>query len=131
MKAVLIAACLLLVAGCSSQTSPPAPAALSARELADKVTAEGMYAHLEKLSDIAAANGNSRADGTPGFDASVDYVAQTLRDKGFDVETPEFDRLAMSSPGRPSLVVSGRSFRVRGLEMMKKGQASMKLQVVW
>lgn len=112
MKAVLIAACLLLVAGCSSHTSPPAPAALSARELAEKVTADGMYAHLEKLSDIAAANGDSRADGTPGFDASVDYVAQTLRDKGFDVETPEFDRLAMSSPGRPSLVVSGRSFAV-------------------
>ena len=95
MKSVLIAACLLLVAGCSSQTSPSAPAATPARELADKVTADGMYAHLEKLADIAAANGNSRADGTPGFDASVDYVARMLRDKGFDVETPEFDRLAM------------------------------------
>ncbi|KQY08230.1 peptidase M28 [Mycobacterium sp. Root135] len=112
MKAVLVAACLLLVAGCSSQTTATAPAALSARELADKVTADGMYAHLEKLSDVAAANGNSRADGTPGFDASVDYVAQTLRDKGFDVEMPEFDRLAMTSPGRPTLVVSGRSFSV-------------------
>ena len=30
-----------------------------------------------------------RADGTPGYDASVDYVAGALRDKGFDVETPE------------------------------------------
>ena len=35
-----------------------------------------------------------------------------MRDKGFDVETPEFDRLAMSSPGRPTLVASGRSFAV-------------------
>ncbi|MCV7421088.1 M28 family peptidase [Mycobacterium yunnanensis] len=71
-----------------------------------------MYVHLQKLADAASANGNTRADGTPGFDASVDYVAQTLRDKGFDVETPEFDRLAMTSPGRPTLAVSGRSFPV-------------------
>jgi peptidase M28-like protein/PA domain-containing protein len=112
VRAALIAASLLLVAGCSSQTSAPAPAALSGRELADKVTADGMYVHLEKLADVAAANGDSRADGTPGFGASVDYVAQTLRAKGFDVELPEFDRLAMTSPGRPNLVVSGRSFPV-------------------
>lgn len=112
MRPVLIAAILLLVAGCSSPPPPPAPPPASARELADKVTADGMYAHLEKLADIATANGGNRADGTPGFDASVDYVAGVLRDKGFDVQTPEFDRLATSSPGRPTLVVSGRSFPV-------------------
>ncbi|MDT5335197.1 MAG: hypothetical protein QOD90_702 [Mycobacterium sp.] len=104
---------LLVVAACSStQEPPPAPAAQSARELSGKVTADGMYAHLEKLSDIATANGNSRADGTPGYDASVDYVAGVLRDKGFDVQTPEVERLAMSAPGKPTLVASGRSFAV-------------------
>ncbi|MEU0496767.1 M28 family peptidase [Mycobacterium sp. NPDC006124] len=103
---------LLVVAGCSSQSAPAAPAPLSGRELADKVTADGMYVHLQKLADIATAHDETRADGTPGFDASVDYVAQTLRDKGFDVQTPEFDRLAMTSPGRPTLTVSGRNFPV-------------------
>jgi hypothetical protein len=112
VKAVLIAACLLLVAGCSSPPPSPGPPADSARELADKVTADGMYGHLEKLSDIATANGDSRADGTPGFTASVDYIAGVLRDKGFDVQTPEFERLATTSPGRPTLVASGRSFPV-------------------
>jgi hypothetical protein len=113
VKAALALACLLLVAACSSTQQPPsAPAAESARELSAKVTADGMYGHLQKLADIAAANGNSRADGTPGFDASVDYVAGVLRDKGFDVQTPEFDRLVMSAPGKPTLVVSGRSVPV-------------------
>jgi Zn-dependent M28 family amino/carboxypeptidase len=35
-----------------------------------------------------------------------------LRDKGFDVQTPEFERLATTSPGRPTLVASGRSLPV-------------------
>jgi hypothetical protein len=103
---------LVLAAACSSPQQPPAPAPVSARELSDKVTVDGIYGHLQKLADIATANGNSRADGTPGFDASVDYVAGVLRDKGFDVQMPEFDRLAMSSPGRPTLVVAGRNLPV-------------------
>ncbi|WP_284229334.1 M28 family peptidase [Mycobacterium antarcticum] len=113
MRAVWALAGVLLVAACSSAPAPPpTPAADPARELAAKVTADGMYGQLERLADIAAANGNSRADGTPGFVASVDYVATTLRDNGFDVQTPEFERLAMASPGRPTLVVSGRSLPV-------------------
>ncbi len=112
MRAVWALACLVIVSACSSAQQPPPPAAVSARELSGKVTADGMYQHLEKLSDIAAANGNSRADDTPGFDASVDYVAGVLRDEGFDVQTPEFERLALSSPGRPTLVATGRSFGV-------------------
>jgi hypothetical protein len=113
MRAALALAGLLLVAACSPTQQPPAaPAAQSARELSAKVTADGMFGHLQKLADIAAANGNSRADGTPGFDASVDYVAGVLRDKGFDVQMPEFDRLAESAPGKPTLVVSGRSVPV-------------------
>ena len=64
------------------------------------------------LQEIADANNRSRADGTSGYDASVDYVAQTLRDKGFDVQTPEFERLGVTSPGQPMLTVSGRGYPV-------------------
>src|SRR5271156_101566 len=73
--------------GCSSE--PPeqrrtAPAAADyAQTMRQKVTADGMLVHLDKLQQIAAANGGDRAVGTPGYDASVDYIANALRDKGF------------------------------------------------
>jgi Zn-dependent M28 family amino/carboxypeptidase len=71
-----------------------------------------MFAHLRALQDIANANHGNRAEGTPGYDASVDYVAKTLRDSGFKVSTPQFDRLINVSPGKPALTVAGRSYPV-------------------
>jgi Zn-dependent M28 family amino/carboxypeptidase len=71
-----------------------------------------MVAHLRALQAIADANHGNRADGTPGYDASVEYVAKTLRDKGFKVSTPQFDRLYNVSPGKPALTVTGRTYQV-------------------
>jgi Zn-dependent M28 family amino/carboxypeptidase len=71
-----------------------------------------MYTHLNKLQEIADANSGHRASGTPGYDASVDYVAQFLKDKGFDVQTPEFELLDRTEGGNPKLVVGGRDFHV-------------------
>ena len=102
-SAAILAAVALALAGCSSAPPSTAPAADPARELASKVTIDGVYAHLRKLADIATANKNSRAEGTPGYQASVDYVAGMLRDKGFDVQTPEFERVALQQPGKPTL----------------------------
>jgi len=99
----------------SSEDSTPAD---FADELADKVTVDGMYAHLRQLQDIAEANEGTRAEGTPGYDASVDYVARTLRDKGFDVQTPEFERLERTQGGRPTLTVSGRPYRADQASML-------------
>ena len=65
-----------------------------------------------------SANDGNRADGSPGYQASVDYVAQLLRDKGFEVETPEFERLSGSRGGRPVLTVAGRNFRVEQASLM-------------
>src|SRR5262249_56933770 len=62
-----------------------------AQSMRQKVSADAMFGHLEKLQQIADANGGNRAVGTPGYDASVDYIVKTLRDKGFDVQTPAFD----------------------------------------
>ena len=78
-------------------TNPPASPAASgaatefAGALRQKVKVDAMMAHLTKLQEIADAHGGTRAMGTPGYDASVDYVANALRDKGFDVQTPEFE----------------------------------------
>ena len=105
--ALVVAA--LLLGGCSSA---PQPSRDLGRDLADRVGVDAMFVHLRKLQEIADANNGSRADGTPGYDASVDYVAKTLRDKGFDVSTPEFERLAVTSPGRPRLTASGRDYPI-------------------
>ncbi|MDT5117285.1 MAG: hypothetical protein QOE30_3024 [Mycobacterium sp.] len=109
----LLAACLL--AGCSSakpagRAAPAAPD--PGNSLAGKVTADGMFTHLRALQEIANANKGNRAAGTPGYDASVEYVAKTLRSKGFEVSTPQFERLHTASEGKPTLTVAGRSFPV-------------------
>ncbi|WP_460356193.1 M20/M25/M40 family metallo-hydrolase [Mycobacterium sp. ZZG] len=99
-----------LVAACAPGSPPPAPQL--GPELADKVTIDGVYRHLVEFQNIADAHDGNRADGTPGYQASVDYVAQLLRDNGFDVQTPEFERLSGSKGGSPALTVAGRDFRV-------------------
>ena len=103
----------VLLAGCSS-ARPGAPATTPdlSRGLAGRVTADGMFTHLRALQDIANANKGNRAEGTSGYEASVEYVAKVLRDKGFNVSTPQFDRLYAVSAGNPALTVAGRSYQV-------------------
>jgi Zn-dependent M28 family amino/carboxypeptidase len=104
----------LLVACSSAQPPGAAPAARPdlARELVGKVTLDAMFTHLHALQAIADTNQGTRADGTPGFDASVDYVAKLLRDSGFDVQAPDFNRVKQTQRGNPSLTVAGRSYPV-------------------
>jgi hypothetical protein len=108
--AAVIAIAVTALAACSS--NEPAPARDLPRDMGGKVTADGMYTHLRKLQEIADANGGNRAEGTPGYDASVDYIVKVLKDKGFDVQTPEFERLERTEGGNPTLTVSGRDYRV-------------------
>ena len=42
------------------------------------LTVDGISDHLERLQEIADANGGNRASAFRGHDASVDYVARTL-----------------------------------------------------
>ena len=102
-----------LLAGCSSsRPGHPAAAPDLGRDLAGKVTADRLFTHLRALQDIAKTHQGNRADGTPGYDVSVEYVAKALRNRGFDVSTPQFDRLYAVSPGNPALTVAGRSYPV-------------------
>lgn len=114
IAALLLTLLLAACAGTPSSHDPAQPVAAPdpARALASKVTAAAMFAHLRALQDIADANKGSRAAGTPGYDASVEYVARTLRAKGFEVATPQFERLRNTSQGKPALTVAGRSFPV-------------------
>lgn len=116
------------LAGCGEdKDSAPAPApapstqetAPAAKEfgnaLRDKVTVDAMMGHLGDLQEIADAHGGNRALGTPGYDASVDYVVKALRDKGFDVQTPEFE-VRLPFADKPQLTVGGRAVEAKALE---------------
>ncbi|WP_196807846.1 M28 family metallopeptidase [Mycobacterium sp. 141] len=118
LGAVVLAVAL---AGCDSKTeldadTPAAPPAARefAEQLRHQVSVDAMMDHLKKLQEIADANDNTRALGTSGYDASVDYVVNTLRDKGFDVQTPEFEvRLPFSED--PQVTVGGQSVAAKPL----------------
>ncbi|MEV0622962.1 M28 family metallopeptidase [Nonomuraea sp. NPDC050404] len=56
-----------------------------AKLLVKQVKGANAKKHLDALQAIATANGGNRAAGSPGYDASVDYVAGKLRKAGFKV----------------------------------------------
>jgi Zn-dependent M28 family amino/carboxypeptidase len=116
---VVVAAIVSVAVGCAPSDTSKAPTPVSAPAFAatlrGRVSTDAMMAHLTKLQEIAAANHNTRAVGTPGYDASVDYVVGKLRDKGFDVQTTQFDaRVFHSDPG--SVIIGDQTFGARALE---------------
>ena len=62
----------------------------SFKKLLGCVTLDGVRAHQIKLRDIGAANGGTRASGTPGFDQSADYAEKIFRDAGYNVTRQSF-----------------------------------------
>ncbi|WP_118914089.1 M28 family metallopeptidase [Mycobacterium shigaense] len=122
LAAVALAA---MTTGCShrsagpQQTTGDSAAAEFATEFAttlrDKVTTDAMMTHLSKLQDIANANNGTRAVGTPGYDATVDYVVKTLRGGGFDVQTPEFSARVFHSD-KPLVSVGGQAVEASALQ---------------
>ncbi len=111
-------AVVVAVGGCTRSAESAravAPAAHAfGTHLEQRITVDAMMAHLQKLQDIANANGGTRAIGTPGYEASVEYVSKALRDKGFDVQTPEFKVRLFDS--EPATVSAGPdAFKAAGL----------------
>ncbi len=75
--------------------------------LRNAVTVGGVMAHLNEFQAIADANNDTRQAGTPGHDASVDYVEGLLDDAGYITTRQEFSyqrstllgaSLAMTAP---------------------------------
>jgi Zn-dependent M28 family amino/carboxypeptidase len=119
--ALAVVALTGLLTGCShpcanSERATGNPAAAEfATALHNKVTADAMMAHLSKLQDIANANNGTRAVGTPGYEASVDYVVNALRNSGFDVQTPEFSARVFHGD-KPAVTVGGTTVEARALD---------------
>jgi len=102
----------------ATQTTAATPATDFAATLQKRMTADAMIAHLKKLQEIANAHDGNRALGTSGYDASVDYVVNMLRDKGFDVQTPEFE-VHLPYADEPLLTVNGDKVAAKPLEFTK------------
>jgi Zn-dependent M28 family amino/carboxypeptidase len=114
--AVLISSAL----GCSrgAETAQPImenkAAVEFATELRGRLSVDAMVGHLAELQEIADAHDGNRAVGTPGYDASVDYVVEVLRGKGFEVATPEFQTRYFEA-GDAALTVGGAEVKANPL----------------
>ncbi len=119
-------AVVIALGGCGDKaakeaTRPPSSPAASgaatqyAASLRDRIKGDAMMAHLTKLQDIANAHDGTRAIGTAGYDASVDYVVTALRGKGFDVQTPDFE-VRQPFAEEPQLTVGGAAIEAKPLE---------------
>ncbi len=96
-RAVLAVLAAAIAAVLLPGTASAAPAGCDNRnnntyqKLLQCVTLEGVREHQAAFQEIADENGGTRAAATPGYDASVDYVIETLEAAGWSVETHEFD----------------------------------------
>lgn len=92
----LIAIPAALAVAPAAQAGSPACAARTnntEQKLLECVTLEGARAHQAALQAIADDNGDTRATGTSGYDASVNYVKEQLEAAGYQVELDAFDFL--------------------------------------
>ncbi len=69
----------------------PAADTYNSKALRKAVTVQGILTHEQALQDIADANGGTRAAGTPGNAATLDYIETTMRDAGYNVTRQPFD----------------------------------------
>ena len=90
------------------RTPPPSPPPNLSSELREAVAVEGIMHHERRFQAIAEENGGNRAAGTPGYDASAEYVAGKLRKAGYEVSVQRFEipaspnlRTATLKPVRP------------------------------
>ena len=115
-----VAALAVGVSGCGKEadTASPSEPRAAATEYAETIGqsfgADAMMGHLTRLQEIADQHGGNRAMGTPGYQASVDYVVNLLRDKGFDAKTEEFEvRLPFAE--EPDVTVAGSKVGAKGM----------------
>jgi Zn-dependent M28 family amino/carboxypeptidase len=87
--AIAFALALVMAFGAVGVASAAVPSDSS--QLRTAVTTEGILQHEREFQAIADANGDTRASGTPGYDASLAYVKSQLDATGYyDTEIQEF-----------------------------------------
>ncbi|KAF2184755.1 aminopeptidase-like protein Y [Zopfia rhizophila CBS 207.26] len=67
---------------------------VKSKPLQDAITTEALMGNLQKLDEIAKANGGNRAFGLPGYAASVEYILSRTKDsESFTTWTQDFPAL--------------------------------------
>ena len=98
---VLTMLAILIAALSSAPVALAEPAACDNRanntreKLLECVTLEAVREHQAAFQEIADANGGTRAALTPGYDASVAYVKETLEAAGYEVQLHPFDLIVV------------------------------------
>ena len=90
MRKTLLAAIAVLAAALIVAPVASAIDRVNTGKLRRGVTLEGVLEHERAFQDIALANDGNRAATTPGYDASVEYVANKLRRAGYRVTLDPF-----------------------------------------
>jgi Zn-dependent M28 family amino/carboxypeptidase len=83
---VVAATALIALTGTAAYGAVPTDTS----ELREAVSADAIMDHLAELQAIADANGDTRASGTPGYDASIEYIAGLLETAGYETTIQEF-----------------------------------------
>ena len=112
MKKALIAAVAALVVAIIAAPAASAIDKVNTGKLRKGVTVDGILEHERALQDIAIDNEGTRAATTPGYDASVEYVANRLRRAGYRVTLDPFDFPGWTLNGPSTLPADRR--RARG-----------------
>jgi Zn-dependent M28 family amino/carboxypeptidase len=94
-----LAAGAIAVSGGAAQASNKCKQINSVQKFLQCVSAEDALEHMDALQAIADTNGDTRASGTPGYDASVDYVVERMEAAGYDVTVTPFDFFAFTDLG--------------------------------
>ncbi len=96
LRRLVVLASIFALLGATVPVASAAPAACENRnnntiaKLLECVDVEGVRDHQAAFQAIADANGGTRAAGTPGYEASVDYVVERMEAAGYTVTLDEF-----------------------------------------
>ena len=105
-------ACAAIVAGVAnaqgwSDNAPTTP--VSSEALVDLIDVADLKASAEKLQQIADENGGTRVFGSPGHDATVEWIMSELSESGYyDVSKQAF--VELFSGGSGSVSVAGTDY---------------------
>jgi Zn-dependent M28 family amino/carboxypeptidase len=132
LLALLAAVVAVGLVGCGGNPSPPPGPNLSS-ELRGSVGVDGIMEHARRFQAIADEHGGNRAAGTPGYDASAEYVADELRRAGYEVEVQSFEFPDYGVVRDVDLEIAGKAAQESDFALMERsgtGEAEGRLRPV-